>query len=96
MQEDNINNYDEAYLGLTGNIQVPQGGQKSSLLSYSLCKELPLATQNWQKDYVSLSFPEEEQGESLGAAEIGEALGCYALVPEKGSSWARSHKNRGR
>lgn len=46
----------------------------------------------------ALPFQNEEQGESLGAAEIRAALGCYAYtmltpVPEKGSSWAQSARN---
>lgn len=68
VQEDNINNYGEVYLDLMGNVKVPQGGQKSPLQSYWLCKELPLAMQNWQKDYVSPSFPEREAGWEPGGS----------------------------
>lgn len=68
VQEDNINNYGEVYLDLMGNVKVPQGEQKSPLQSYSPCKELPLATQNWQKDYVSPSLPEQGAGWEPGGS----------------------------
>lgn len=43
-------------------------------------------------------FQNEEQGESLGAAEIGEALGCYAYSGAwegllMGSKWQK-HRDR--
>lgn len=78
MREDNINNYDEAHLGLTGNVQVPQGGQKSSLQSYSLCKNSLWQCRIDKRIMSAFSFQNEEQGESLGGAEIGVALRCYA------------------